>query len=64
MKKDTPEILENTTKRKVYPDREPLPKKETKFMFFSAISSSLKIAIVFFMGVAIFLLFCIYIWFR
>ncbi len=64
MKRDTSETSKNTAKRQVYPDRESLPKKKTKFMMFKAIFTSLKLAIVFIIGVAIFLLFCIFIWFR
>jgi len=64
MKRDTSETSKNTTKRQMYPDRESLPKKKTKFMTFKASLTSLKIAAVFIIGVAIFLLFCVFIWFR
>ncbi len=64
MKRDTSETSKNTTKRQVYPDRESLPKKETKFIAFKAIFTSLRIALVFIIGVAVFLLFCVFIWFR
>ncbi|MCD6321525.1 MAG: hypothetical protein J7L77_00725 [Clostridiales bacterium] len=42
----------------------PLTKKETRFMMIQAMLVSLGIAMIFIVGAALFILFCIYIWFR
>lgn len=46
-----------------YPDFVPLTKEETRFMMFKAMLAALGIAMVFIIGAALFILFCIYIWF-
>lgn len=43
---------------------QPLTKEETRFMMFRAMLSGMAIALVFIALAAIFLLFCIYVWFR
>ena len=42
----------------------PLTKKETRFMMFRAMFAALGIAMIFIAGAALFILFCIYVWFR
>ncbi len=42
----------------------PLTKKETRFMMLQAMLAALGIAMIFIAGAALFILFCIYIWFR
>ncbi len=42
----------------------PLTKKETRFMMIQAMLAALGIAMIFIAGAALFILFCIYIWFR
>ena len=44
--------------------RQPLTKQETRFMMFRALGASLLVALVFITLAAIFILFCIYVWFR
>ena len=41
-----------------------LTKKETRFMMLRAMLAALGIAMVFIIGAALFILFCIYVWFR
>lgn len=43
---------------------QPLTREETRFMMFRAMLSGMAIALVFIALAAIFILFCIYIWFR
>lgn len=43
---------------------QPFTKQETRFMMFRAIGASLLIAMVFIVLAALFILFCIYVWFR
>lgn len=43
---------------------QPLTKQETRFMMFRAVGASLLIALVFITLAALFILFCIYVWFR
>ena len=50
---------ENTTA-----DFQPLTKEETRWMMFRATGMSLLIALVFIAGAALFILFCILIWFK
>lgn len=47
-----------------YANVAPLTKKETRFMMFRAMLAALGIAMIFIAGAALFILFCIYIWFR
>jgi len=47
-----------------YANVAPLTKKETRVMMFRAMFVALGIAMIFIAGAALFILFCIYIWFR
>ena len=51
-------------KQNEYANIAPLTKKETRFMMVRAMLAALGIAMIFIAGAALFILFCIYIWFR
>ena len=57
-------MLKEESKQEQVVDMPPLTKAESRAMMFQAMFASLLIALVFIAGAALFILFCIYIWFK